>query len=251
MITIFSTCKPFSPQAGFRQENAITSWVHLESDPMPEIVLVGQEQGVAEIAQELEICHIPEVEQTDYGCPYVGSLFQVAEECAEFDVMVYINADIIVFEDFLEGVARVKEELDEFLMIGRRWNWSRPVEIDFSTNWKKRLKRTAQANGNLFVAATDYFVYTKGVFDIEFPKLVVGKCYWDMWLIWKALKKGVAVVDATDGVFVIHQNHKVAYNHDHVMNNYRLCKKASHKAKVNVGSAGWVLDGDGLREKKK
>jgi len=248
MISIFSTCKPFTPMSEFRQRNAITSWVELDSDPLPEISLLGTEDGVAEICQELEICHLPDVEKTDYGCPLVGSLFQTVQECAEFDVMAYINSDIIIFEDFLAGIAKVRKRFDEFLIIGRRWNWNWPAEINFENNWKKGLKKTALSQGNLFVAATDYFVFTKGVFDFEFPPLVIGKCYWDMWLIWKALKR-VPVVDATGGIFVIHQNHKVAYNHQHVRKNYRLCKKASHKAKVSVNSATWVLDGNELREK--
>ena len=39
------------------------------------------------------------------------------------------------------------------------------------------------------------------------PPLIVGHCYWDNWMIWKALADGVGVLDASPYVTLIHQNH--------------------------------------------
>ena len=44
------------------------------------------------------------------------------------------------------------------------------------------------------------------------PPLVIGRWYWDWWLVWKALSSGAALVDCTPSVAAIHQNHDYAYH---------------------------------------
>ena len=39
------------------------------------------------------------------------------------------------------------------------------------------------------------------------PPLLVGHCYWDNWMIWKALSSKVSVLDASRFLMPIHQNH--------------------------------------------
>src|SRR5258705_5206050 len=44
------------------------------------------------------------------------------------------------------------------------------------------------------------------------PALVIGRVWWDHWLVWKAREAGAAVVDASEVVTAIHQNHDYAYH---------------------------------------
>jgi hypothetical protein len=46
----------------------------------------------------------------------------------------------------------------------------------------------------------------------DIPALVIGRFWWDHWLIWRALSTSVPVVDATAKVMAIHQNHDYAYH---------------------------------------
>ena len=59
MLTIFAIPKAFKGQFDAIQHNAIRSWVQL--DPKPEVVLFGDDEGTAEIANELGLRHIPEI----------------------------------------------------------------------------------------------------------------------------------------------------------------------------------------------
>jgi hypothetical protein len=52
----------------------------------------------------------------------------------------------------------------------------------------------------------DYFVFAKGMYD-DMPRLIVGYCFWDNWMIWEALSYKIPVIDNTDSVVAIHQNH--------------------------------------------
>jgi len=43
------------------------------------------------------------------------------------------------------------------------------------------------------------------------PELVIGRVFWDQWLVWKEQEAGAAVVDASEAVMAIHQNHDYGY----------------------------------------
>ena len=55
-LTIFACPKGFVGRAGEIQRNAIRSWVRLGPDV--EVILLGDDEGVAEAAQELGMCPI-------------------------------------------------------------------------------------------------------------------------------------------------------------------------------------------------
>ncbi len=56
----------------------------------------------------------------------------------------------------------------------------------------------------------DYFVFPRKLYA-PLPEMALGRFWWDNWLIWKAHTVGAAVVDATEVVLAIHQNH--SYSH--------------------------------------
>jgi hypothetical protein len=66
-ITILAMPKPFHRDIGTIQRNAITSWT--KPQPRPEIILIGNEEGVAECARELGLVHIPEIARNRHGQP--------------------------------------------------------------------------------------------------------------------------------------------------------------------------------------
>ncbi len=206
MITLFTTAKPFTGQNGVIQRNALKSWTLLGPDV--EVILFGDEPGAAEAARELNIRHEARVERLEGKLPYVNSLFLRAEQLARNDILCYANCDIVFLPDFCRAVARVREMLSSFLMVGRRWDTDITNSIDFSDiNWPRYVRQLAlAANGQMNGWWIDYFAFSRGLFGLEFPPLVVGRPPWDNWKVWKALQKG-PVVDASDAVLAVHQNH--------------------------------------------
>ena len=65
LITLFSAPKPFTnPHIAMIQRNAIKSWTLL---PDVEVILLGEEEGLAEAAQELGVKHMPHVASNRNG----------------------------------------------------------------------------------------------------------------------------------------------------------------------------------------
>jgi hypothetical protein len=206
VLTFFTTAKPFRERSGVIQRNALKSWTLLHPDV--EVILFGDEEGAAEVAQELKIRHEARVERFGGKLPYVNSLFLCAEQLARNDILCYANCDIVLLPDFCPAVARVREVHSSFLMVGRRWDTDITNPIDFSDiDWPQHVRQLAlAANGQMNGSWIDYFAFSRGLFGLEFPPLVIGRPPWDNWTVWKALQKG-PVVDASGAVLAVHQNH--------------------------------------------
>jgi len=83
LLTFFSAPKPFTdPHIATIQRNAIRSWTLLEDS---EVILLGGESGLAEIARELDVKHFPNVRVNDSGVPLISSMFEIARENSNSD----------------------------------------------------------------------------------------------------------------------------------------------------------------------
>jgi hypothetical protein len=204
MITLFTLPKPFTGHIGMIQRNAIQSWTRLHPDI--EILMFGDEQGAADVAADLGIRHFPDVDVNEYGTPQISGYFRQAEETARHPLLCYVNADIILFPDLIDAVVDV--DLPKFVMSGRRTDYDIEEPVDFSrADWAEALREDAQENGVMHdFSAIDYFVYPRGMFG-EIPQFAVGRWYWDNWLVYRARRLGGALIDASERVTAIHQNH--------------------------------------------
>ena len=208
-LTLFATPKRFQGHVGTIQRNAIASWTRLNS--RPEIILFGTEEGTAEITRELGLRHVPTVKTNQWGTPLVSDMFGQVEAIGNGSALCYVNADILLFDDFPQAIARVSAWSDRFLMVGRRTDLDVTGPVDFAGDWDAQIRRRAQREGKLQIArSVDYFAFSRGLYP-EMPALAIGRFWWDNWLLWKARSLGAKVVDASKAVMVIHQNHD--YSH--------------------------------------
>ncbi|UZE93498.1 MAG: hypothetical protein IB617_01545 [Candidatus Nealsonbacteria bacterium] len=133
MLTIFAIPKPFEKEFNIIQRNAIKSWILLE--PRPEIILFGDEKGTADIAKEFNVKHFPKIARNEFGTPIVSDIFKKAQKIARNNILVYVNADIILMKDFIRAVEKIKDE-EKFLMVGQRWDVDIKEKINFKNlNW--------------------------------------------------------------------------------------------------------------------
>jgi hypothetical protein len=212
MLTLFTTPKPFVGHAGIIQRNALKSWTLLHPDV--EVILFGDEEGAAEVSRELGIRHVPEVQRTPQGTKYLRSFFDPAQRMARYDVLCYVNCDIILTPDFLQAVSKVLATQSRFLMVGRRWDTDIAKPLDFAEKeWPERIRelaaRTNQPRTGNWI---DYFVFPRGFYEGKLSDFVIGRVFWDNWLVWKARSAGIPVVDASEAVMAIHQNHDYGYH---------------------------------------
>ena len=212
MLTIFSCPKPFRGKIEIIQRNAIKSWTLL--NPRPEIILIGNEEGTAEICKEFGLRHIPEVERNEYGTPLVKSIFEIGQKTASNPLVCYVNADIILLSDFIKAIQKVRQFFtkENFFIAGRRWNIKVNENLDFNLpDWRSKLKNFVLSNGILGShGAIDYFVFPKKSL-LNIPPLAIGRCNWDNWLIYRAIVLGLSVIDCSFQIMAIHQNHN--YSH--------------------------------------
>lgn len=205
MLTMFTIPKPFNGYIGTIQRNAIKSWTLLY--PKCEIILFGDEEGVAEAAEDLKVKHSQSIKRNSYGTPLLNDMFEQAEKIASNDFMCLVNCDIILMGDFMAALERLKGEKRPFLMCGRRRNVDIREPYDFSEGWEGRMRAFVNATGRLVPPnSIDFFVYRKGLWG-EVPAFAIGRPRYDNWMIYTALDKGAMVIDATPAVMSVHQNH--------------------------------------------
>jgi len=204
MLTVFSIPKPFRDEFAIIQRNAIQSWQRL--DPNCEVILFGSEIGTFEIATDLQLRHVPEVERNEYGTPLVSDLFEKAQKIASNPVLCYVNADIILTRGFVTALRLIHKP--HFLMIGRRYNIDIQAPLDFSEpDWENSLIELVKERAKpASVTAIDYFVFPRGFYS-EIPRFAIGRYAWDQWLVYYARAAGVPVYDASEMAIAIHQNH--------------------------------------------
>jgi hypothetical protein len=212
MITFFSTPKPFRGHIGIIQRNAIQSWRLTQPDA--EVILFGNETGAAKVAGELGARHEPEVERNSSGTPLLSSLFDRADRLARHDRLCFLNTDIFLTDDFLGAATRLGQIHPLSLMVGRRCDVNITEPWDFSKpGWSERLRSMARERGKLRPAQwIDYFVFPRGLLHQQIPPFAVGRPGYDNWLLWKVRAMGVPVVDVTQVVLAVHQNHDYAHH---------------------------------------
>ena len=233
-ITIFSAPKPFSdPHIDLIQRNAIQSWQCAGNDV--EVILVGEEDGLAEVATEYGVQYLPNVARNHLDTPLVSSIFQLARDASDSELLVYVNADILLLPDFERIIRQVSEQSDDFLAVGRRWDLDFRTKLDFTPGWAENLKADAYAHGQLqSPVAIDYFIFPRNLF-LQIPDFAIGRAGWDNWMIYHAHDQNWSVIDLSPSLMVIHQNHD--YSHlPGGRTHYNL--EESH---INVELGGGVL----------
>ena len=250
LITLFSAPKPFTDlHIAMIQRNAIKSWTLL---PDVEVILLGEETGLVEAAQELGVKHLPNVARNQSGTPLISSMFQLARENSNSDLLCIINADMLLMSDFVEAAKQVlnlesdsllskrrkhtltgtqTSALQNFVLLSQRWDLDVTQPVEFTEDWQNRLRSsTVHGQGQLHrPAGSDFFLFPKSCY-LDIPNFAIGRAGWDNWMIYKARQEKWPVIDCTPSVMIVHQNHdyshlpggKSHYDHPDTDENIRL-----------------------------
>lgn len=154
------------------------------------------------------------VHTNEFGTPLLNSAFEQAREAARHRLLCYINADIVLLSDFLPAIQNIN--LKRFLVGGQRWNLDVSHPLDFEDpEWERRIRQRVSQEGVLYpVYGMDYFVFPRESELTHLPAFAVGRPKWDNWMIFNARRLGIPVIDVTQGVTVVHQNHDYAHVKD-------------------------------------
>lgn len=210
LITLFTAPKPFTnPHIALIQRNALRSWQALGSDV--EILVIGEEAGLAETCAELGLRHLPQVRRNASGTPLVSSIFELARQNSSSPLLAYVNADILVRPDFVESARQVAEQAKNYLIVGQRWDLRVEQPLEFGEGWAEQLLERTQREGKLHPRhGSDYFIFPRSGFT-EMPDFAIGRAGWDNWMIFRARWLGWPVVDGSEAIQIVHQDHD--YSH--------------------------------------
>jgi hypothetical protein len=206
-LTLFTLPKGFiDPHISMIQRNALASWRRLA--PAVEVVVIGDDPGVCEAALEQGAIHVGDVAKNEFGTPLLDSAFAIAAARSSAPTLCYVNADIVLLDDFLDAVRRLPR--GPYLAIGRRWDWDVSGPIDLGDGGGA-LRARALREGSLDLGrGSDYFVFPRHT-QFGLPAFAVGRPGWDNWMIGCALELRLPLIDMTPCVLAIHQNHGYAH----------------------------------------
>lgn len=249
LITLFSAPKPFTdPHIAMIQRNAIKSWTLL---PDVEVILLGEEEGLEEVARELGVKHIATVERNTNGTPLISSMFKLARENSNSDLLCIINADMILMPDFVDAARRSRLQRDKYVLLSQRWDLDVTTPLDFSGDWSLGLRSMVHGQGQLHrPAGSDFFLFPKSCYA-DIPNFIIGRAGWDNWMIYKARKENWAVIDCTPSVMIVHQNHdyshlpgaKPHYDHPDTNENIRLAGGQANVRYTILDATHQLVDG--------
>lgn len=251
-FSIFTIPKSFATsEVSNIQRNALGSWRNL--NPKPEVILCGNDSGVATIAEERGLKHLPNIQRNKFGTPLVSDAFQRVAERAKHELVVYVNADIILLQDFVLSLATVNAKFphNQFMMIGGRWDIEPMGRLSFTCDlWRAQVKVQIATTGVRHArGGSDYFAGRRGLLSRGMPPFAVGRCGWDNWAISCGMARGWAVVDASETATVIHQgipgtvHHKRTEEDEFYVKMYETNKS---KAIGNLSDALWVTTENGV-----
>ncbi len=208
MITIFTMPKAFVGHIRVIQRNALRSWRRLS--PAVEIVLLGDDAGVKEAAQEFDAKHVPHIARNAWGTPLIDSIISAGEAAAAHDQLAFVNCDIMLLDDFAEALGGLPA--GKHLVVGNRTNLGVETELEIDRpDWPERFAELVAQIGRVQrPAGMDYFAFRRGLWP-RIPPFAIGRFCWDNWLIYEAQRQGALVIDATGAVLAAHQDHD--YSH--------------------------------------
>ncbi len=245
-LTLFTAPKPFTnPHISLIQRNAIQSWCALGADV--QVILVGHEAGMAELAQEISILQLPGVACNEKGTPLISSIFELARTASPSPLLAYVNADVMILPDFLAAARLASAQPRPFLIVGQRWDLDVREPVSFGPGWDQTLQRRVAQSGRLHPpSGSDYFIYPRDCFT-DLPPFAVGRAGWDNWMIYAARKQGWRVIDASQAITAIHQDHDYSHlpggqPHYHLPeSNHNAALAGGKRAIFSLSDANFVM----------
>ncbi len=254
LLTLFTAPKPFQdPHIDLIQRNTLRNWQALGEDV--EVVVIGDEPGIAEVCREYGIRHLPGVATNEKGTPLISSIFALGRSVNDSPYLAYANGDILFLPDLIEAVQKLAEADRPFLAVGQRYDLEITQPLDFNEGWSTALRQRVRAQGRLHgQTGSDYFIYPRDCFQF-IPDFAVGRAGWDNWMLYRARWQGWALVDATPSVTIVHQNHDYSHLPGGVIHFYQpetdenIKLAGGRRAIFKLTDARYILSREGLQRK--
>lgn len=142
---------------------------------------------------------------TKYNLASVACLIRTFVSVASTEYVVFMNADIVIFNSFMDSLALVISHYydENFLMIGQRRRARRDISRDERFEYLECESLSWKLEGGY---ALDYFAFRRDDrIHHKMPPMLIGNWRWDSVLATMYYAENVSVIDATETTPVWHQ----------------------------------------------
>eukprot|EP00276_Gloeochaete_wittrockiana_P005502 CAMPEP_0184647674 /NCGR_PEP_ID=MMETSP0308-20130426/4664_1 /TAXON_ID=38269 /ORGANISM="Gloeochaete witrockiana, Strain SAG 46.84" /LENGTH=648 /DNA_ID=CAMNT_0027078865 /DNA_START=97 /DNA_END=2043 /DNA_ORIENTATION=+ len=157
-------------------------------------------------------CVAKDCSHPEFGLPTLSCVFAHLFPFVSEDVVVWVNGDILLFDDFDKMVNVVfgpNSKFSQPVVVGQRTDFGLTRYMNLSS-WEARDSLFKSASNGVLHGeyGIDYFVARKSAFGkFEMLPLLLGTHRWDNWLLSQYLVQNeMTVIDATNAVRVVHQD---------------------------------------------
>jgi hypothetical protein len=141
--------------------------------------------------------------------PQQNSMVETASMIKDVDVVVVINTDIILGNDFVDALELVEGYFDRFLLVGARYDSFSSKEYPAFN-----ISNILQDGALHTYGGSDYFAWrpvgdpATAAIGSRIPPFTYGRGKADNWIVKTAIQNGIVeVVDASTAVFAVHIKH--------------------------------------------
>ncbi|KAI8811860.1 nucleotide-diphospho-sugar transferase-domain-containing protein [Cladochytrium replicatum] len=224
-VTFYTIPKPFTTAPG-QQERAMASWMHL---PLKvKIVLVpSADSDLAEMSKVAKSVggRMEQVGLDPFGNVLQDALFTLASRNSDSDIVVVINADIILSSDFASALLHANDQFpapERFFFVGARSDMATIPEFQglnyTDTNYFAEFFTSKPAREAILhsYGGVDYYAWRPqgdpyvAAIGGAIPPFTYGRGKVDNWVVKQAMNNKVPVIDASLAVLALHLPHGYA-----------------------------------------
>lgn len=241
-LHLYAAPKPYQGVDGITQRRALESWLALH--PRPKVTLLGSSPELREVAREHGVETQP-IDATFLAVPLFSAVLAAANQtstAANADVVVLLNADIVVFDDFSTSLGKLQARFGRrpWVALGGRCDINKfpklATSVTSRSRWRSgKLAAKVRSKGVLHTyGGIDAWAWPVGQLPAvgTVPSFVLGRGRYDNWFTDALLRSGAtSLVDISEVATLAH------VRHDH-----RLVRTGSLAQDPDPKTPYWMAD---------
>jgi hypothetical protein len=174
-----------------------------------EVFLFDDEDGTTKkICEEYGLQYISDFFKNKNGTPLISDCLEKVRKKSSASIIAQVNSDIILSDDFVTTLKKIDKLATDkkYYVIGQRINIESQIDLSRETLTELNIEKLKKSGKLHPPSGMDYWVFPSKI-DIKIPAFVAGRPGIDSWLIAYFKQKRIPIIDATNSITALHQQH--------------------------------------------